>query len=117
MWRCMSIRCIMTRKPFCTVQKSYSDAGQGFATESDAALSDDIRENTDLTDDAAWAAVAYRRVRSVKNYALLAGESIPGTLNDDPPPEQMTFTGRVTHGTGGLQCATRFNHQPALWQS
>ena len=71
----------------------YPDAPEQFSLESDTALV----ESVPAEGDAAWAAVAYERIRSVKNYGLLTGADSPGISNDPPPPEFMTFTGTVSH--------------------
>jgi mono/diheme cytochrome c family protein len=73
------------------------EATSTFSLQSDAAMS----PATGLQGDDAWAAVAYQRVRSIKNYGLLTGVEIPGISNDAPPPESMTFTGTVSQGTAG----------------
>ncbi|MDQ7026599.1 MAG: cytochrome c [Anaerolineae bacterium] len=80
----------------------YPDASEAFSLESDAALLSEIGVESATADDAAWAAIAYRRLRSLKNYSLLTNQEIVGLLDDAPPPTFMTFTGSVSNMTDGF---------------
>ena len=84
------------------VAAKYASASESFSPESDHALLTTVEQESGLIGEEAWTAVAYRRVRSLRNYALLNGIEIAGTENNAPPPESLTISGTVTHGTAGF---------------